>query len=485
VTSPSHARIKVVAMRPALVRHALPVLALAVLGGCAESQPQALATPATAEDGAAAAPDTAAAAPASPPGAKHVISLRGSNTLGLAFAPKLVEAYLKANGATDIVIHDEALRTKQDLWISSTLGGESLWIEINTPGTKYGFESMVPGYADVVLASRPITDAEASKLAGKVGDLTAPASENVVAMDGIAVIVHPNNPVDHLTIGQLEKIYAGKVANWSELGGPDLAIEVLSRDQLSGTHDGFVSLVMNGTEVKAVRMFEDSDALSHTVASDPGAIGYVGLPYVGHTKALAIQDGGAQPLYPTPFTVATEDYALARRLFMYVPAAPKDPRARELVDFALSDAGQAVVGDAGFVPLSLRAESTQVTGNAPPPYRKLASGATRLSVNFRFRLASSDVDAKALHDLDRLTKFLASPMNRGRKLALAGFADAQGSENANLALSKQRADIIAKLLAQRGVAIEDVQSFGSALPVAPNDTPGGRARNRRVEAWLR
>jgi phosphate transport system substrate-binding protein len=467
------------------MRAFMPFLSLVVLGGCAETQPTTPATPTAAETGDAPAPDTATAAPATPQGAKHVISLRGSNTLGLAFAPKLVEAYLKANGATDIVVHDEQLRSKQDLWISATLDGEPWWIEINTPGTKYGFASLALGYADVVLASRPISEAEQGQLSDKVGVLTTPASENVVAMDGIAVIVHPNNPVDHLTISQLEKIYAGKVKNWAELGGPDLAIEVLSRDQLSGTHDAFVSLVMNGTEVQAARLFEDSDALSHTVERDPGAIGYIGLPYVGRTKPLAIEDGGAQPLYPTPFTVATEDYALARRLFMYVPAQPKDPRARDLVDFTLSDAGQAVVNDAGFVPLSLRIEATQVVGTAPPPYRKLATGATRLSVDFRFRLASADVDTKALHDLDRLTRFLASPMNRGRKLALAGFADAQGSENTNVALAKQRAEMIAKLLAQRGVVAEQVESFGSALPVAPNDTPLGRARNRRVEVWLR
>src|SRR5262249_13632329 len=162
------------------------------------------------------------------------------------------------------------------------------------------------------------TDEELGKLA-KYGDLTAPASETVVAMDGIAIIVHPNNAVDRLTTAQLERIFGGTITNWSELGGPALPIKVLARDKISGTHDAFMSLVMHGTELKATRMFENSEALVREVRSARGAIGFVGLAYTKQVKSLAIQDGDAQALLPTPFTAATEDYALARRLFFYTP----------------------------------------------------------------------------------------------------------------------------------------------------------------------
>ena len=136
-----------------------------------------------------------------------------------------------------------------------------------------------------------------------------------------------------------------------------------------------------------------------------------------------------------------------------------------------------------FVPLSLRAEAAQVPDH-PPAYHELVTGATRLSINFRFKTGSAQLDNKALKDLERLVRFVGSPMNRGRHVVLAGFTDMQGNDATNQTLSKQRADVVAMLLANRGVTPPTVASFGSALPVAANDNEVGRARNRRVEVWL-
>jgi phosphate transport system substrate-binding protein len=433
----------------------------------------------------AAPPSEPTAAPTvapTPPGAQHVIRLRGSNTVGVALAPALVQAFLQKKGATSIQTHHDP-KFKEELWVSADLGGP-LWIEIATAGTKYGFQSLAAGSCDIVLASRPVSDEEAKQLASS-GDLTAPASENVIAMDGIAVIVHPNLAVDELSVDQLARVFSGEITNWTELGGPAQPIHVFARDSLSGTRDAFASLVMHDKAIKAERTFDDSQELAKTVHETAGAIGFVGLPYVRQTKALAIRDGAGQALFPTPFTVATEDYPLARRLFFYVPEHPADPLVRELVEFALSDDGQTLADKAGFVPLALRTDASHLPSKAPSAYAKLATGATRLSVDFRFKRGSSDVDNKAVHDLDRLTRYLASPMNRGRHLALAGFADAQGPEPTNQTLSRQRAEVIATMLKQRGVDVTEVASFGSALPIAPNDSAAGRARNRRVEVWLR
>jgi phosphate transport system substrate-binding protein len=207
---------------------------------------------------------------------------------------------------------------------------------------------------------------------------------------------------------------------------------------------------------------------------------------VKQTKALAIQDGDAQPVLPTPFTVATEDYPLSRRLFFYTPSTPNDPLTKQFVDFAVSDDGQALIGEAGLVPLSLRAGIVELPTNAPPRYRKLTTGATRLSVNFRFKdkQGVASLDAKARHDLDRLLRHVASPINRGRHVMLAGFSDEKGDEEANDKIAKQGLALVVAQLAKRDIKPEEVASFGSALPLAPNDSPQGRARNRRVEVWL-
>jgi phosphate transport system substrate-binding protein len=338
--------------------------------------------------------------------------------------PRLAKAFLEKQGATEVIVNDES-RAKERIWVQARIRGVDTSIEIYAPGTKVGFESLSQGGCDVVLASRPITTDEVTKLE-PIGDLTTPTSETVVAMDGIAIIVHPANPVMQLTVKQLEQVFSGKVTNWTQLAGKAGPIHVLARDQKSGTHDGFVALVMQGKQPKAEKTFEDSEALVAAVAKDEGAIGFVGLPYVKQTKPLAIQDGATRAVLPTPFAIATEDYPLARRLFFYTPPTAKTPLSKELVEFALSDEGQTIVGESGFVPLSLRVETAPVPPNAPPRYAKLAQGATRLSVSFRFKNGSASLDAKSRRDLDRLIKHVASPMNRGRHLALAGFADNQG-----------------------------------------------------------
>jgi len=110
--------------------------------------------------------------------------------------------------------------------------------------------------------------------------------------------------------------------------------------------------------------------------------------------------------------------------------------------------------------------------------------AERISLNFRFRPNSTDLDNKSIRDLDRVTKLLQQNNCRDRSLLLFGFADGRGAAGVNLKLSKERAQAVAKELAMRGITPAMVTGFGSALPVASNDTDQGRDKNRRVEAWL-
>jgi phosphate transport system substrate-binding protein len=220
------------------------------------------------------------------------------------------------------------------------------------------------------------------------------------------------------------------------------------------------------------------------VSKDEGAIGYVGLPYVKETKALAVQDGEGVALVPTTQSVGDEDYAFSRRLFLYTPEKPGDPMIGAFVDYALSDDGQKAVASAGFVSLDIQSASSSVPSDAPATYVKDVSGAARLSFNIRFRSNGSDLDGKAATDLERLSRYVKVRDSKPR-LVLLGFADKVGNEANNVTLSKQRAQAVADKLKALGVKIDLVDGFGSAMPVAPNDTPDGRQRNRRVEVWLR
>jgi phosphate transport system substrate-binding protein len=410
-----------------------------------------------------------------------ILRLCGSNTVGAELAPALVEAFLRKRGAVSVT----RVVRQQHTQLSAVFDGHEIVVDIAASGTSTAFEGLAAGTCDVGMASRAINPSEvtATSQVG-LGDLRSPATEHVLALDGIAVIVHRNNPVRALDRDALRRIFTGEIADWSQLGGTPGAIRVLARDNHSGTYDTFKSLVLGKSAlVSSAARFEHSDELADLVASDPAAIGFVGLPYVRSAKALAISDPGAPAMLPTAFTITTEGYLLARRLYLYTP-----PRARmlatELATFALSPHGQAVVRDVGFVDLEVVAhEAAACDERCPRAYADLVHGARRLSVDFRFRNGSDDADSRAIRDIDRVVQFLAR--HPGSDVLLLGFADSSGSWARNLELSRGRAAAVARELATRGIRATAVDGFGAAMPISANTTATDRERNRRVEIWAR
>ena len=136
------------------------------------------------------------------------------------------------------------------------------------------------------------------------------------------------------------------------------------------------------------------------------------------------------------------------------------------------------------MPLTIRQERSAAPTGAPFAYNGFVANALRLSVNFRFRTGSSELDNRGLKDLDRVTEFLASSSVNPDRLMLFGFADSRGAATLNQTLSENRAKTVAAALAQRGVEPKTVRGFGSAIPVADNATADGQDKNRRVEVWV-
>lgn len=425
-------------------------------------------------------------APASS-GAEIRLRLRGSNTIGRDLAPALAEKFLEREGATEI----ESVREgPEQVVVSGHLpdGVTALRIEIQAHGTSTAFDSLKAGTADIGLASRRISSDERRALA-TLGDLTSPASEHVLALDGVAIVVHASNPVDSLNLEQVRGIFSGQLADWSQVGGRPGPIVLRARDSRSGTFDTFKALVLGAASLPATtQRYEDGQQLAGDVASDPRSIGFVGLAYVGDTRALKIGDGESIAYRPTVFTVRTESYRLSRRLYLYTPQSAANPWTSRFVSFALSDAGQAVVDTVGFVGQALSVPvpgPTLIESTAPPAYLRGTRGAVRMPLDYRFDSGSDRLDNKALRDVGRLVQSLSLPDRRSATVLLFGFADSQGSPGSNLSLSRSRAEAIARELRAEGIEPSTIEGFGSALPVASNVTDEGRGRNRRVEVWIR
>lgn len=414
------------------------------------------------------------------------IRIHGSNTMGEELTPNLLRAFYRSRG-------DERLDKidgprSGEIWLEPTGDARLRYAaEVHAHGSSTAFSQLAAREADIGQSSRRIKPEEVERLAPHLGELNTPSSEHVVGLDGLAVVVHESNPIRELTIRDIARVFSGEISDWSELGGEPGRIHRLARDDKSGTWDTFKTLVLDahakGLDSSAQR-FESSSELISAVASDRLAIGFAGLSYVRGVRAVAVSEhGGATALLPTPFTVATEDYPLSRRLYFYAPSAPDKRLVREFLEFVHSPQGQAIVEETGFISLDVRLEKPRIGANPPADYADEISDAQRLSVNFRFESGSNVLDSKAFRDLDRVVAFLRK--DQGRDVLLFGFADASGSVTANSELSARRAKVIEQELTARGILPRIVAGFGAAMPVASNETEVGRNKNRRVEVWVR
>lgn len=216
-------------------------------------------------------------------------------------------------------------------------------ISIQGGGSGVGIAALVDGTTDIANASRKIKPKEIKRAAEK----GVQVHETVVAMDGMAVILHPSNKVSELTREQIKAIYTGKVSNWKELGGMDKKIVVISRDSSSGTFEAFEKLALNKERVRPDALTTASNqGVGQTVSQTPGAIGYIGLGYLtGKVKPIPV-DG----VECSKATIVDGSYPLARPLHMYTPGEPQG-RVKDFLDFILSAEGQKLVEEQGFVGL--------------------------------------------------------------------------------------------------------------------------------------
>lgn len=421
----------------------------------------------------------AAAADGSP-----VLRIQGSNTVGAKLAPMLIAGLFEAKGLQSVRIAP-AGRENEQFITGIDDQGRPVRAVVAAHGTGTGFAGLKDRTADLAAASRPIKPTEAQSLAA-LGDMRSAESEQVIAIDGLAVIVNPANPVQSLSVEQVARLFAGEIANWRELGGANVAVELHARDDQSGTYDTFKELVL-GSQGKVLgssaTRYESNDALSQAVSTRPGAIGFVGLASVGQSKALAITDGDSQPMPPSTALVATEDYPLSRRLFLYADPKAQSPWTREFLSFVHSPAGQAIVDRSGYIAQAIAPIKLPVQASMPPPYQQLATEAERLTVNFRFAEGSAQLDNKAQRDVTRLIDYLESHGKKMNAAVLVGFGDARNDPARTALLSKLRAMAVRRELARGGVLVKEINGLGDQLPVASN-SEAGRIKNRRVEVWV-
>ena len=229
-------------------------------------------------------------------------------------------------------------------------------VSVTGGGSGTGIASLINGTCDITSSSRTIKPKEI-ELAEKNG-----VHPNVitVALDGLAVVVNPSNPVSKLTEGQLADIFTGKVTNWKDVGGNDGRIVILSREVNSGTHVYFKEHVLRNNDpnskaefAQGALMLSSSQAIADEVAGNPAAIGYYGMGYISlKQKAVAVaKDEKSAFVLPSIENVVSGAYPISRPLFLYTNGQPQ-ATVKHFIDFALSKEGQAIVLETDFVPIN-------------------------------------------------------------------------------------------------------------------------------------
>jgi phosphate transport system substrate-binding protein len=231
----------------------------------------------------------------------------------------------------------------------------SLSIAVTGGGTGTGIASLINGTVDLANASRAISEEE--REAAQANGIEP--VEFAVAIDALAVIVHPDNPVSELTLPQLADIYTGRITNWREVGGNDAGIILLSRETNSGTHVYFLEEVVRlgnseNEDIFAPQtlLMPSSVGITSEIQRNVNAIGYDGLGYVTeHEKVLALARDSSSPyVLPSVETASDGSYPLARFLYMYTAGEPTGA-VQEYLNWILGPDGQAIVAELGFVPL--------------------------------------------------------------------------------------------------------------------------------------
>lgn len=255
---------------------------------------------------------------AATPASAQKLVIKGSDTLGAKLVPQLAEEYRAAHPGVSF--------------------------EIAAEGSTTGLAAIIDGTAGIGMSSRRAKPTEVSQAAAR-GVTLHPI---IVAHDGIGIVFNAQNPLARLTRRQVEQIFTGDVTDWSAVGGKPGRISIYTRNTSSGTYSDFRQLAMKNRDyARTAQKMAGNEQIAAEVARNPNGIGYVGLAYLDGPRLKVLSIDGQ---LPTKETVLNGKYPLARPTFYYTDGEPAGETAR-FVEFTLSDAGQRLVQQTGFVPI--------------------------------------------------------------------------------------------------------------------------------------
>ena len=438
------------------------------------------------------------------------IRMSGAAAMSEVMMPALLEAFALRNGYTVTGLRADEVEFVYTLRHADT-GKDAAVFEFGATTTDEGFADLLANQADVVLSMREIRPEERDRAreAG-MGDLSDVNRSRVLALDAIVPLVAPGNPVRDIRPQDLALVFAGRITNWQDLGGPDAPIVLHLPDLTTGLGQSVEDRLLKPaglTLAEDIVTHRNSLDVAKAVAADPFAIAIASYAETGNAQVLTLAGTCGFSLRAARRTIKTEDYPLTSPMFLYLPARRLPKIGREFLAYLRSPEAQLVIRRAGFVDQTpeeiaideqgQRFANAITAAGAEVPLDELQRMMTvlgpmrRLTTSFRFETGSVRLDAQSRSNVQQLARALEQGQYDARRLLFVGFSDGEGAATANARIAAQRAEAVRRAVVAAAETADlarvtlDVEAFGEALPMACDDSSWGRQANRRVEVWVR
>lgn len=449
------------------------------------------------------------------------LNLAGAGDIAVVLLPIIAEGFastldgetvlLDANG-NEIDEEDAALNLgeggKIDIEIVDYDGEEIANFGILQAEGRGAFEMLVSGDAPIVFTNDRATRKDRDFVEeGGGGKLDSYEQDHVIAVEGFAVVVNPKNNVAAISVEQAAQVMAGRITDWSELGGTPGPITLYSYDEDFELFHAIEGLLLEPYDYKLspeADIVRNSGELSAAVMRNEAAFGIIDFHSKRGARAVPVMNDCQMTYYISPFSIKTEEYPLSHRVHTY-SRPDLTGYAKDLVDYIGGPDLDGLVSKAGFVDLSVVADIqldaaervANIAAASEDAYERgfmetlmaRQNETQRLSTTFRFAPGSNELDAKSQRDLPRMYEYLHE--NKPNEVFVVGFTDNKGSFDANILVAEQRAqEVIDQIRNANDVHdLDDVtftpMGFGELGPVACNSDARGRATNRRVEIWVK
>lgn len=441
----------------------------------------------------------------------QVFRIATPNAVGQDLIAKIVNDYsdVKGYGVTQAF---GAGGNGVDFILGDDSGNEVARVGVDTSQSSDALEAVLNGKAAFALTRQQITPQMLSKALGRpVNAVSDVLQERALGLDALSFVVNNANGVEVVGWEDIQGVLSGRITNWAQLGGADAPITLHMLNGDTEMNEQLATRVMASSGAKIAssgERHENAAKMAESLAADRNGLAVMYRSQIpSGLKALDMISSCNVFYNDDDFSVQTEEYPLVVRWFMYQPKERNSTElASNLFEYLQTNEGQQAVADLGLVGQQLRLSPLKEQGarvissvlsstNAGmdkvlKTYFAESAKGKRFSTALRFQTGSSQLDVRALGDLQRISQVVRSPDYAGQELVIFGFSDSYGRFDANLRLSQSRANVVKDLILRENPGIltdADIQTYGLG-PVAPvdcNTTPDGRQLNRRVEIWLR